>query len=139
MVSIMKSIPLDQLNFVHHCVEWTLYHKGWDSILDSDGEVLSEDNHLIQEVCYYVPGRHDDTYTDYKQITLDYLLEDDTDLDDYDCMCYTVESLNQSPLSLTHTLQRRFGHGILYDHDTQTITYDESLIDEHELFTNTPR
>ena len=134
----MKTIQLNQLNLVNHCVEWTLYHEGWDSILDTDGEILFDDNQLIEEVCYYVPGRHDDVSTDYKQVTLEYLLEDDTDLDQYDCIHYSVQHLDQSPVSLTDTLQRRYGQSVVYNEDTQTITYDDTLIDLNGIFTHSP-
>lgn len=126
-----KTISLDDINLVYHCVEYTLYHEGYDKNVDEDGEVNYEDNDLIECVTYQIPGRTDDCWSDYEGMTIGYIREDDDDLVDMvyeDTFTERVEGY-----SLNSGLKRRFGEGISYDEETNMITFDDS-IDEGELY-----
>ena len=130
-----KTISLKDLNLINHCCEWTIYHSGWDEKRDENDfpNPSPSENELVEQICYFIPGRGDDNWTDFRGMSLTYLGEDDDDLVDV-----TWEGYFQEPLDMSFNLQlefeRRFGDSIIYNQEEQTLTYDETEVDESDLF-----
>ena len=131
----MRTIELSDLDLVSHCCEWTIYHKGWDDERDEDDfpNPDPDENDLVENVTYMIPGRRDDIWTDFRGMSLNYLNEDDDDLVDVDWEDYEIGPLEWNH-NLQHDLVRRFGESMIYNQEDQTITYDETEVDESDLF-----
>lgn len=126
-----KTISLSDLDLVFHCVEWKVFHEGWD---EDESSTDQDENDLVEVVTYYIPGRKDDNWTDFRGMSLNYLKEDDDDLDSVEYEDYYTQPLSTYPEYIGSELTRRFGDSMSYDKDNQTITYDEDKVDESDLF-----